>query len=490
MSRRLIPVVIILAILAIIPVVNLIQVVFFIAKPQAVLLVPPYIQIGNDPQHKSMTLLWQTVDINRDWSVQFSNDGKNWINSTNLAFTRAKPELLLPSRLYSCTLANLVPGQSFQYRLLDSQKIVFSGESKTPKPDQSNYRFVVFGDAGYGGPAQKKIAYRTFLTKPDFIVITGDIVYTHGRLSEYRSKFFPVYNSDTASLETGAPIIRSIPVIPAPGNHDLDLAHATYARNLDFYPDGLAYFAVWDLPLNGPIKNQGFPNTPTLIGAPKRQSVFLAEAGSRYPVMANYSYDWGNSHWLVLDANNYMNWSDPGLRQWVENDLKSASKATWKFVAYHQPPFNSDRKHFHDQRMRLLADLFEKYKVDISFSGHVHNYQRTYPLRFTVSKDLTNVLPSPFNGTVMGKATSDRAFQDNGKVPSKPNGVIYLITGGGGANLNGGIIAKNKLRWQDFTKVFVADTHSFTTCEINGRHLIVKQISEDGTELDRFAINK
>lgn len=490
MNKRHIFLTLLLAALALVPVVNLYQVLFIPPKAKAILLVPPYVQIGNHPDHTAVSVLWQTADIDRDWSLQFNTNDKDWTQSTDISFKRALPELIEPSRLYCATLTGLTPGQSFQYRLLDNQKLVFSGASKTPSTNQSNYKFVVFGDAGFGSPAQKKIAYRTYVSKPDFIVITGDIVYQHGRLSEYREKFFPVYNCDQASLSTGAPLLRSIPMIPAPGNHDIDLAHATLARNLEFYPDGMAYFAVWDLPLNGPIKNPGSPNTPVLIGSPKRQSAFMSEAGSKYPVMANYSFDWGNSHWLILDANNYMNWADPSLRAWVEQDLKKAAKSTWRFVAYHQPGFNSDSKHFYDQRMRLLANLFEKYNVDVAFGGHVHNYQRTYPLRFTVEKNLTKVLPSPFNGTVAGATLCDHTFPDKGNKIVKPKGVIYVITGGGGANLTGTVMATNPKRWQNFTKVFVANTHSFTNCEISGRHLMVKQISEDGLELDSFVINK
>jgi acid phosphatase type 7 len=479
----------VLTALALIPVVNLYDLWFVPPKVKQILLVSPYVQIGNDKYHKSASVLWQTTDVNRVWTLQYKAEGKDWTRA-HITFKRALPELIIPSRLYVARLNNLIPGQQFQYRLLDSHKITFEGTSKIPAENTNNYRFVVFGDAGNGSPSQKKIAYRTYLSKPDFVVITGDIVYTHGRLSEYREKFFPVYNNETPSLETGAPLIRSVPIIPAPGNHDLDLAHSTLSRNLDFFPDGLAYFAVWDLPLNGPIKNQGAPNTPMLIGSPKKQSVFIAEAGEKYPVMANYSFDWGNSHWLILDANNYMNWADPGLRAWVEQDLKS-TKALWKFVAYHQPGFSSDRHHFYDQRIRLLADVFEKCGVDVSFAGHVHNYQRTYPLKFTVSKNLTNVFPNPFHGAVTGTALCDKQFQDNNPMLiAKPNGVIYLVTGGGGANLSGGPIAANPKRWQNFTKVFIANTHSFTNCEINGRQLIVKQISEDGAEIDRFVLNK
>ena len=36
-------------------------------------------------------------------------------------------------------------------------------------------------------------------------VVTGDIVYSRGRISEYATRFFPVYNADDASPGRGAP---------------------------------------------------------------------------------------------------------------------------------------------------------------------------------------------------------------------------------------------------------------------------------------------
>ena len=44
------------------------------------------------------------------------------------------------------------------------------------------------------------------------------------------------------------------------------------------------------------------------------------------------------------------------------------------------------RRIFNEQQMRLLAGLFESGRVDIVFGGHVHNYQRSFPLRFVANK--------------------------------------------------------------------------------------------------------
>ena len=77
-------------------------------------------------------------------------------------------------------------------------RAVFESEARAPKAADQPYRFVVFGDCGADTPEERAIAYRTFLAKPDFVMITGDIVYGSGLVSEYRTKYWPIYNSEEA----------------------------------------------------------------------------------------------------------------------------------------------------------------------------------------------------------------------------------------------------------------------------------------------------
>ncbi|MBV9405702.1 MAG: fibronectin type III domain-containing protein, partial [Acidobacteriaceae bacterium] len=53
---------------------------------------------------------------------------------------------------------------------------------------------------------------------PDFILNAGDNVYTVSSEGNYRDFFFPVFNSDTDTNETGAPIIRSMLYYIVDGN--------------------------------------------------------------------------------------------------------------------------------------------------------------------------------------------------------------------------------------------------------------------------------
>ena len=168
-------------------------------------------------------------------------------------------------------------------------------------------------------------------------------------------------------------------------------------------------------PLLGPTsqrssrRRRGGRSSRSLTGPAANRDAFIAAAGGAYPRMANFSFDYGNAHWTVLDSNPYVDWTNPELRAWVERDLAAAQNRTWRFVAFHHPGFNSSKAHFNDQQMRLLAEVFEAGRVDVVFSGHVHNYQRTFPLRFSPDRGADGKPVRDVN-KVPGRWTLDKLF--------------------------------------------------------------------------------
>jgi 3',5'-cyclic AMP phosphodiesterase CpdA len=359
---------------------------------------------------------------------------------------------------------------------------VFEASARARKSAAQPYRFVLFGDSGRGTPSENTVANQAYLAKPDFIFIPGDIVYDSGRISEYRNRFFPSYNADEPAATVGAPLLRSVPFIAAPGNHD------TALNNFRRFPDSLAYFLYWDQPLNGPTVPSGTPKaTHVLTGSEAAQPGFLKEAGDRYPRMANFSFDYGNSHWTVLDANVYMDWSNPALRDWLTKDLAAAQSATWRFVAFHQPGFNSSKEHFAEQYMRLLSPIFEANHVDVVFAGHVHNYQRSFPLTFVPAPQPDGALVGK-GGEVAGDWKLDKMFRDG--ADAKPQGVIYIVSGAGGADLYNPEQQIDPASWQGFTDKFISEIHSLSVVDIDGNTFSLKQLSENGELLDSFRIAK
>ena len=211
--------------------------------------------------------------------------------------------------------------------------------------------------------------------------------------------------------------------------------------------------------------------------------------------MANFSFDYGSAHWIVLDANATVDWTNAELRAWLAADLAAAKDATWRFVSFHQPGFNSSKSHFDEQYMRIVAPIFEQGRVDIVFNGHVHNYQRSYPLRFAPAKE-NNAAPFPPTNErdrtkkrhVDGKLTLDKSF--DGVKDTSPDGVIYLVTGAGGQHLYNPEQQDDPASWQEFTFKHVSKVHSLTVADTAGRSLTVRQLTADGDEVDRFVIKK
>ena len=451
----------------------------FIAKP--------YLQIGRRPSPTSLELMWQTPDVAAEWGVELKlGSGSKWTRVAAPEFVSAVTDSARPRRVYHVLLAGLAPGGTFSYRVLRAGKPVFNAEGRSPKAENQAFRFVVNGDIGAGTPDAKLLARQSFMEHPDLIVIPGDIIYENGRMSEYDANFWPIYNADQTS-DQGAPVMRSIPYVGVPGNHDVD------NRNLDQFPDGLAYFYFWRQPLNGPIGTEGGAFVPVMKATDAHRRAFLAAAGDAYPNAVNYSFNYGNAHWTVVDSDPYVDWTDSALRSWVAADLAAAQGATWRFVVFHHPGFTSALEHFEQQQMRLLAPVFEAGKVDVVFSGHVHNYQRQAPLTFQAWKKPVVLTGGRDGQTIRGRLvnghwTLDKTF--DGKANTHPNGVLYIVSGAGGQELYNPEQTDQPDTWQKFTTKFVSNVHSLTVVDVDGGTFSLRQVDTDGKEVDAIRITK
>jgi acid phosphatase type 7 len=458
-------------------------------SPDGPFFVKPYLQLGPAPKSGTLVLMWHAADADADWTVEYRpGPGTRWQAAKAPAAQRVVVAGIEPHRVYQASLTGLESGVMFAYRVRNGGKVVFEADARAPKATGQPQRFVVFGDCGAGTPEQKAITYRTFLSKPDYVMITGDIVYGKGLISEYRDRFWPIYNADEPTPAAGAPLLRSTLFVAAAGNHDIA------SRDLGKTPDGLAYFYYWSQPLNGPVGPEGGPITAPVPGPSANKKAFLDAAGPAFPRMANFSFDYGDVHWTVLDANATVDWTNPELREWVKSDLAAARGATWRFVSFHQPGFNSSHEHFDEQYMRILAPVFEAGRVDLVFNGHVHNYQRSYPLRF-VPVEQNGASPAlgkdgkrPRSRHVDGKYTLDKTF--NGQTDTTPEGVIYLVTGAGGQHLYNPEQQDDPASWQEFTYKHVSKVFSLTVVEVDGPTLTVRQMTPEGEDVDHFVVTK
>ena len=476
----------------------------------------PYIQLGDNGAFGSsdqIVVAWQTDETSpatSAYKVEFNATGAERQSVTPNArvvdnYLAADPSLpAIPTAYgahsnYTAVLSGLSYDTRYHYRVTGPgmPEGGFAASFHTRKRGPV-YSFAVEGDEGYfpvvpnSTPAiivdyEARIAHlihdaakislpnQAPRPEPDFILNTGDNVYTYGSEGSYRDFFFPVFNNDVDSNETGAPIIRSKLFIPVDGNHDLGstgvsvnmLASDTaplYAGNQNG-GDALSYFNDFYFPQNGP---KGFDiqyawngdtsaatgmtfsylektyTSPAAIATFRQSTAVDTGKGTSLQIdhQSNYSFDYGNAHFLFLDANphlfndnlpsgNAYNAAPPtftayptALGQWVMNDLDS-SKQLWKIVVYHQPAFTSGDATIVNNQMRAVAKLLEDHGVNMVFNGHDHNYQRTLPIRATAR---TAATPAVIPGSPA--VYVDQKF--DGNTVTVPDGVLYLIEGAGG----------------------------------------------------------
>jgi uncharacterized repeat protein (TIGR01451 family) len=477
----------------------------------------PYIQLGDNGPFgftDQIVVAWQTNESTPNpsaYKVEFSESGKGHHHSITPSgrvvdnYLAADPSLpSIPGAYgahtnYTAVLSGLEFDTVYQYSVSGPGMPSggFTSDFRTRKRG-SKFTFAVVGDEGFfptvpnSTPAfvvdyEARIAHlinntdkislpnEPALPSPDIIVNTGDNVYTYGSEDSYRDFFFPVYNSDLDSNETGAPILRHKLFFHVDGNHDLGStgvnANLLASDSAPLFSgnigggDALSFFTDFYFPQNGP---QGFDiqyawngdtsaatgllfsyleksyTSPTALQAFRDSTKVDTGSGVKSQIdhQSNYSFDYGNAHFLYLDANphlfndnlpstNAFNAAPPvftaypsGLKDWIINDLDS-SKQLWKIVVYHQPAFTSGDATIVNNQMRAVAKLLEDHGVSLVFNGHDHNYQRSLPIRAT----------SRTAGPVSTTAGTPAVYVDSvfdGTTHTVPDGVLYLVEGAGG----------------------------------------------------------
>lgn len=317
------------------------------------------------------------------------------------------------------TLTGLRPATRYTYR------IYTAGADLTPWPAATFTTATTRGDFTFlvlGDSRSGSPAARTLAdrmaTLPTDLILHTGDLATTGTQAQLDAEFFGVYRD----------LLGRVPVYPVPGNHD----YAT--GRLQPYLDSFY------LPGDPLVTSGSGPEEPAL----HKEEPALRKGGLAEHA---YSFDWGNAHFVALDTN--LNYA-PGSPQytWLARDL-AGTRQLWKFVFLHHPPYSSG-SHGSDLKVRrTLTPLFERYRVDIAFAGHDHLYERSVPL-------------------IEGKPDA--------------HGVIYIVTGGGGAALY-------RAGRSDFT-AYSRSVYHFIRVEVHGCTLTLQAIGRDGAAFDTLVLDK
>ncbi|MBQ2694590.1 MAG: metallophosphoesterase family protein [Clostridia bacterium] len=86
-----------------------------------------------------------------------------------------------------------------------------------------------------------------------------------------------------------------------------------------------------------------------------------------------YSFDYGNAHFNVFGVN------EPELmNEWAKEDIAKSNK-TWKFGVQHFPVYYAGPNLANDDDYPMMRESMEM--LDILFSGHEHNFSRSFPIK-------------------------------------------------------------------------------------------------------------
>lgn len=366
----------------------------------------PYL---NNATTSCINIIWET-DRAADFIIEYGKkiplDQKVEIHTQKIEREADNPESLI----FKTELKELEPGTPYFYNVkaiahdgsvMESGVLTFT----TAIPENASYSFAVIGDTEARPHVNDRIAKMVWDERPNFIVIVGDL--TDGGVKDHKFEWNYEYFQGIGQLSS------RVPVFPVPGNGEDDL--------------------YWYNQYHSLPKNDGF-----------------------------YSFRFGNAEFFMLDSNKGEEFA-PGAKQyvWLEEKLRS-STAKWKFVAHHHAPYSADDDDYGDSwkgpndmgdlAIRKIVPLYEKYKVDMVFFGHLHTYQRTLAIK-------------------------------DGKVNTS-NGVVYVQGGGGGGNL------------EDFAPSrawFSAKTyrgHHYFTITVNEGELNFKMYDTEGRLKDYLDLKK
>jgi hypothetical protein len=98
-----------------------------------------------------------------------------------------------------------------------------------------------------------------------------------------------------------------------------------------------------------------------------------------------YSFNYGSVHFVMLDS--YEDYK-PGSAQyhWLESDLEEANRmratTPWIVACFHSPIYSSNAGHSGGDKefQAAVEPLLVRYSVDLTFTGHDHGYERSYPV--------------------------------------------------------------------------------------------------------------
>lgn len=335
---------------------------------------PDHIMVSISGDAKtSMTITWRASAEVTEGYVEFSEKGGE--KKRVQAITNEFKSDVSVSRLFWAKLEGLKPGTRYYYTCGSAEERSEEYYFDTEEENLTKFKFIAISDHqkdnDHYNPdysAFNKFLKNVLKKHPDvkFILTAGD----NTNCGQHEIQWNAMYEGMEGVME-------HLPYMMCCGNHDnrgFKQYFPTeqgryYAEPAEFFNAELAY----SYPLNGP---EGW--------RPE-----------------NYSFDYGNVHFAVLNTNDLLSVSIAQLK-WLENDMNSTDK-DWKIVFMHKSPYTLGKDGKWPDALYLqksLTKVLDRCGVDLVMSGHDHQYLRTKPLKHNkINEDGTVYILSGTAGT-------------------------------------------------------------------------------------------
>lgn len=273
--------------------------------------------------------------------------------------------------IHKVTLTGLLPSTKYFYSAGGYDKEETLHFMTLPAPGEGEGETIMYGIVGdLGQTAFSKSTLRHIArnSKVRGIIHAGDLSYANCNQ--------PLWDEYGRIIE---PVSQRMPWMVSVGNHEIEWADGDEGENL--FKSVESRFPMPQ------VKPATFGKITYPENLPKRGLSCTPSAFStNYDYgIAYYSYDSGLAHMIHLNC-----YSEVGPEseqyKWLESDLKSLdrTKTPWVFVIEHCPWYNSNESHQNEEQTIAMKDsmedLFYNYDVNVVFAGHVHAYERSYPV--------------------------------------------------------------------------------------------------------------
>ena len=352
----------------------------------------------------SIQVVWRTP-VATDSAVDYGTDESLGMQVSDSALTTN----------HVLSLTGLLAGTEYSYRVRsttgDTTAVSPIFPFQTLKPS-GDFTFLVTGDSEDGSVRKYQLVRLIEQSQADLVLHCGDHMYYDFQLGREDYRTLSVYGQK----------MRSVPFYFCMGNHDINLTSFDQP-----------FLQTFCLPTN--------PATGT----------------SHF-----YAFDHGEAHFAVL----FLPWlaDVPELRpyqftngspqyRWLTNDLAMSTKP-WKFLFMHIPFASSGHHSLDDDNnngipdklelQQMLLPIAQRYGVQIVFSGHEHDYERSNPM----------------------------------------GGVYHIVIGGGGSLQPNDYFARDPANSQFYL------TPAFVKVAVQGNSLLLQAINTNGAVFDSMTIQR